>query len=408
MRRMLPDIQLSRRGGVIEFGWGHPDLPLLPVAGMAEAAALALTRDGPHALAYGAEQGPGCLIEQLVTWLARREGVVPRPEQLFITGGVSQALDLLCTLLTRPGDVVLVESPVYHLALRIFRDHGLELAPVTGDADGLRVDALADALDALRRQGRLPRFLYTAPTFGNPTGATMPLARRQVLVALAQANGLTVLEDDVYRELWYDAPAPPSLYSLAPARQRGLAPDGGVIRLGSFSKILAPGLRLGWLLAAPDIVQRCVRSGMLDSGGGVNHFTAHVVAAFMALGLFDPHIEQLRGVYRQRRDALLAALTQYMPAAAAWQTPGGGFFVWVQLPEGCDSAALLPAAEAAGVAYVPGARFCADGGGARHVRLAFSLLRPDELAEGARRLGDVVRGAWCVVRGAWSVERGCL
>ncbi len=273
--------------------------------------------------------------------------------------------------------------------MRIFRDHGLELAPVTGDADGLCVDALADALDALRRQGRRPRFLYTVPTFGNPTGATMPLARRQVLVALAQANGLTVLEDDVYRELWYDAPAPPPLHSLASARQRGLALNGGVIRLGSFSKILAPGLRLGWLLAAPEIVQRCVRSGMLDSGGGVNHFTAHVVAAFMALGLFDPHIEQLRGVYRARRDALLAALERFMPAGVCWRVPGGGFFVWVRLPEGCEGVALLPAAEAAGVSYVPGARFHADdGGGARHVRLAFSLLQPDELAEGARRLGQ--------------------
>jgi len=382
---MLPDIQLARRCGVIEFGWGHPDLSLLPVAGMAQAAELALTRDGPHALSYGAEQGPGCLIEQLATWLTRRAGVAPRPEELFITGGVSQALDLLCTLLTQPGDVVLVESPVYHLALRIFRDHGLALAPVAGDAAGLRVDALADALAALRRQGRCPRFLYTVPTFGNPTGATLALDRRCELVDLAQANGLTVLEDDVYRELWYDTPAPPALHQIAPA--------GTVIRLGSFSKILAPGLRLGWLQAAPQIVQRCVRCGMLDSGGGVNHFTAHAIAAFMELNLLDPHIEQLRRVYRQRRDALLAALAQYMPAGVTWQTPGGGFFIWVQLPAGCDSAALRPAAEAAGVAYVPGARFHVDGSGMRHLRLAFSLLQPEELAEGARRLGVVVREA---------------
>ena len=143
-----------------------------------------------------------------------------------------------------------------------------------------------------------------------------------------EERGLLILEDDVYRELWYDAPAPPSLQSMA-------AP-GAVIRLGSFSKLLAPGLRLGWLVAAPEMVQRCAGSGMLDSGGGVNHFTAHVVAAYLGLGLLDGHIEVLRAAYRGRRDALLEALARFMPGGCAWQVPGGGFFVWVRLPEGSD------------------------------------------------------------------------
>jgi DNA-binding transcriptional MocR family regulator len=163
-----------------------------------------------------------------------------------------------------------------------------------------------------------------------------------------------------------------------------------VIRLGSFSKILAPGLRLGWLIAAPDVMARCVNSGLLDSGGGVNHFTAHVAAAYLDLGLLDEQIERLRAAYRARRDALLDALTRFMPPDCRWSTPGGGFFVWVQLPEGCDSDALLPSAEQAGVSYVPGARFCTDGGGQRHLRLAFSLLPEDALVEGARRLGTMV------------------
>lgn len=379
--KMLPDVQYELRPGVIEFRWGHPDLALLPTTSMAQAAARALTQGGIAALSYGAEQGPGTLIAQVCAWLGRHEGTAPAAEQVYITAGVSQALDLLCTLWTQPRDIALVESPVYHLALRIFRDHGLDLRPVAADEQGVIPDALAAALANLHRQGRQPRFFYTVPTFGNPTAAVLPLGRRQAIAALAQKADLLILEDDVYRRLWYDAPPPPPLAALAPAN---------VVRLGSFSKVLAPGLRLGWLVAPAEIVRRCAGAGLNDSGGGVSHFTAHVVAAFMELGWLDPHIEELRAVYRQRRDALLAALAAELPPGCRCQTPAGGFFAWVRLPEGCDSAALLPAAEAAGLSYVPGARFFADGSGARYLRLAFSLLAPEELAEGARRLGRVL------------------
>ncbi len=287
---VLPDTQLVLRPGIVGLNSGSPDPALLPVEEIARAAELALRRDGPRALAYGAERGPGRLIEPLAAWLAQREKRPPAPEHLFVTGGVSQALDLLCTLFTRPGDAVLVESPTYHLALRIFRDHGLDLVPVQGDKHGLRLDALAVALETLRDQGRPPRFLYTVPTFSNPTGASLATDRRAALVALAEELGLLILEDDVYRELWYDAPAPAALQSPA-------AP-GTVIRLGSFSKLLAPGLRLGWLIAAPEMIQRCMGCGMLDSGGGVNHFTAHVVAAYLDQGWLDSHIDLLRATYR--------------------------------------------------------------------------------------------------------------
>lgn len=381
---MLPDIQLFLRPGIIELGWGHPDPTLLPVDETGRAASYALDDAGPAALAYGAEQGPGRLLVPLAAWLSRRTGSPVHPEQLFITGGVSQALDLLCTLLSRPGDVVLVQAPVYHLALRIFADHGLELMPVASDEQGLRVDAVAAALADLAAQGRSPRFLYTVPTWCNPTGVSLADDRRRALVALAERHGLLILEDDVYRELWYDAPSPPALGSLAPQI---------TVRLGSFSKILAPGLRLGWLVAPPDLVMRCIRSGLLDSGGGVSHFAAHVAAAYLALGLLDEHIERLRTTYCGRRDALLAALARHLPAGCRWQRPGGGFFAWVELPEGCDAAALLPTAEAAGVSYVPGARFFAGDGGARYVRLAFSLLAAGELEEGARRFGAALRAA---------------
>ena len=388
MKTSLPDVQLFLRPGVVELSWGHPDPDLLPADGLSRAARLALERDGPSALSYGAEQGPGRLIEQLCDRLGRLEGAAPPPEQMMITGGVSQALDMLCTVLTHPGDVVLVESPTYHLALRVLRDHGLELVPVPTDDQGLRVDALEDALASLHRRGRRARLLYVIPTFNNPTGATLGIERRRALVALvrrartAGSPGLLLLEDDVYHELWYDAPPPPSLYSLAQA--------GPVIRLGSFSKVLAPGLRLGWMLADPQIVQRCTGSGMLDSGGGVNHFTAHVVAAFVELGLLDQLVETLRATYRQRRDVLLDALGRRLPEGCSWIRPGGGFFVWLRLPPGVDSAALLPVAESAGISYVPGARFSTDGHGGRYCRLAFTLVSLEQLTEGARRLGSVL------------------
>ncbi len=377
---MLPDIQLALRPGVIEMGWGHPDPALLPVADIARAAEQALQQDGWAALAYGAEPGPGRLLLSLAAWLSHREGVSIGPEQLFITGGISQGLDLLCTLLTRPGDAVLVQTPVYHLALRIFADHGLETMPVASDGGGLCIEALAAALTRLRAQGRRARFLYTVPTWCNPTGISLAHERRRALVSLT-GDDLLILEDDAYRELWYDAPSLPSLQSLAPA---------GVARLGSFSKILAPGLRLGWLMAAPDLLQRCTGSGLLDSGGGVNHFTAHVAAAYLEMGLLDKHIDVLRAVYRSRREALLAALARFMPDECSWTTPGGGFFAWVQLPAGYDSTALLAAAEQAGVSFVPGARFYTDGEGGRHLRLAFSLLSEETLIEGVQRLANTL------------------
>ncbi len=380
----LRDTQHYLRPGIIELTWGHPDLALFPTAELAHAATLALTRTDRAALCYGADQGPGSLIAQLCAWLARHEAHAPQPDQVFIAGGLSQGLDLLCTLYTSAGDPILVDAPTYHLALRVFRDHRLDLTPVAGDEEGLLPDALADLLSGLRRQGRVPRFLYLVPNFCNPTGATLSLSRRQAVAALAQEFDLMILEDDVYRHLWYDAPPPPPLSDLAPAH---------VIRLGSFSKLLAPGLRVGWLIAAPEIVERCARCGLMDSGGGISHFAGHVVAAFMELGLLDAHVEKLRAAYRSRRDLFCAALARELPPDCRWQTPAGGFFVWVRLPHGMDSAALLPDAEAAGVSYVPGTRFYADRQSSSHMRLAFTLLPPEELVEGARRLGAVLKTA---------------
>ncbi len=383
MMLTLPDVQYDLRPGIIEFRAGHPDLALLPAAGFLQATQVILEREASRALSYGAEQGPGCLINQLCAWLGRMQGETPpATEQVLISGGASQALDMLCLLLTEPGDMALVQSPTYHLALRVMRDHRLELVSVPSDDEGLNVDALEETLTSLQRRGRPPRLLYLVPTFNNPSGITLTLERRRALAELAQQFKLIVVEDDVYYQLWYDRPPPPSIYSLTPS--------GSIIRLGSFSKILAPGLRLGWMLASPEIVRRCVKSGVLDSGGGLNHFTAHVAAAFIELGLLDQQIYTLRNAYRERRDVLVNALEEHLPQDCRWVIPQGGFFVWLRLPAQIDSASFLPAAEAAGVSYIPGTLFFANGGGQRYCRVNFTMFSRDELEEGARRLGSVL------------------
>lgn len=386
MTNFYPNVQYHLRPGIIELKAGHPDLALLPAEGLLQAAQKVLQEEASQALSYGAEQGPGRLLEPLAAWLNTTSSSSSQVdiEQLFITGGTSQALGMLCLLLTQPGDLALVQSPTYHLALRILHeDYHLELLPIPSDAHGLMdIAALEDRLLTLERQGRPPRLLYLVPTFGNPSGTTLSLAQRMRLITLAERYQFLILEDDPYCRLWYERPPPPSLYSLAPT--------GRVIRLESFSKILAPGLRLGWMLAAPEIVQRCVMSGVLDSGGGVNHWTAHIAAAFLGMGLLDWHIQRLRETYRTRCNCLDEALSASLPPDCQWNLPQGGFYLWLRLPPTTDSRALLSKAEAAGVSYLPGNLFFPEGDGQEFCRLNFTMFAEAELAEGARRLGNVL------------------
>ncbi|NTU81030.1 MAG: PLP-dependent aminotransferase family protein [Chloroflexales bacterium] len=388
--KTLPNTQLFLRQGIVELGWGHPDPAMLPVDDLAAAAAETLARHGRDALAYGPAQGPGRLLEAIRARLGRLEGVTPPAEQLMITGGTSQALDMLCGQLSRPGDVALVEAPSYHLALRIFRDRGLRLVSVPGDVQGMHVETAAALLHMLRSRGERVAFVYIVASFGNPTGASLAPDRRYTLAVIARREGLPVIEDEAYGELWYDAPPAPPIYNLMPG--------GPITRLGSFAKVLAPGLRLGWMLASPDLVRRCVGAGVLDSGGGVNHFTAHIVASLLEQSRLDGHVERARASWHSRRDTLLAALARFLPAGCTWSPPLGGYFVWVRLPAGLSAAALLPAAEAAGVSYLSGERFFIEGGGQHYLRLSFSLLSPEQLEEGARRLGEVLRTALGVRR----------
>ncbi len=396
MSELFPprDVQVEVEPGVIDLRWGHPAAELLPAAAFRSAVDSALAGQGIAALSYGRVGGPASLTDPLTDWLARHGDPVPPGNRMFITAGISQGLDLVCTLFSQPGDVALVESPVYHLALKVLRDHGLELVPVEADSDGIRPGLLSDALHQVRQSGRCARFIYTVPTYNNPSSATMPVDRRREVVALAASASATILEDDVYRHLWFDAPPPPPLQSYAE--------PGVVIRLGSFSKILAPGLRLGWLLAPPAVVDRCNDSGLLDSGGGLSHLVAHAAGEFIRMGLLDAHVPRLRASYQARCAALLNGLAEHMPEGVTWTRPGGGFFVWVTLPDGIESEDLRAAAARERVTFVPGSRFCCCGGCERSLRLAFSFLGEDELKEGTRRLGAALRSLYAARRASRS------
>jgi DNA-binding transcriptional MocR family regulator len=275
--------------------------------------------------------------------------------------------------------VVLVDAPTYHLAFRVMLDHGVELVTATTDHDGPVPEALAEQVAALRGAGRRVPMLYLVPTFGNPTGRSLPQPRRAELVDLAGRAELTLVEDDTYRELVYEGVAPPSLWSLAAHEH--------VVRLGSFAKTVAPGLRLGWINAAPSVVDRLTRLGYVHSGGGVNHTTALAMGAFGASGAYDAHVESVRRAYAGQRDALVGALAATLPG----DVPDGGWFLWRELPAGLTAADLLPVAERHGTSFVPGGLFHADGlGGAHHIRLSYSLLTADKLAEAGRRLAVAI------------------
>ena len=373
---------------VIDLGIGQPDPDLLPVGDLRAAASRVFDRYGPDVLGYGAPAGPPPTIAFIRARLALTDARTPALDEIVTTAGNSHGLEQTVTLTTRPGDVVLVESPTYHLALRILRDHPVELVGIASDEGGLRVDAVESALADVRRRGGAARLLYTVPTFNNPTGRSLAPERRHALVDLAAAEGLTIVEDDTYRELVYDGPTPPSLWSLAE--------PGTVIRLGSFSKSLSPGLRAGYITADAAMAARFVDSGLLDSGGGISHLSSIVVAEFAADGSYAANVERLRAAYRARRDALVDALRETVGDRARFEVPDGGYFVWVRLPEGVQSDGLGAAARAAGVDFVPGRVFHTDGDVAREgeaIRLAFSRYPADRIAEGIRRLARVVAPA---------------
>jgi DNA-binding transcriptional MocR family regulator len=358
---------------VIDFGAGHPADALLPRTVLQQAAALRLAQLDSSLLQYGLEQGDGYFRYALAEFLSRRYATPVDMEHLFVSSGASQALDLICTLYTQPGNVIFVEEPTYFLALRIFADHRLKVVPIPTDAHGLDVDALEAALASQR-----PALLYTIPTHQNPSGFTLPQERRARLVELSVQHGFLIVADEVYHLLSYAAAPPPPLASFAES--------GAVLGLGSFSKILAPGLRLGWVQAAPQHMQRLYTSGLLDSGGGLNPFTSGLVRMVLEQGWQDEYLEHLHNVYRQRIKALHASLQEQLGDLVTYVVPTGGYFFWLQLPEAIDAARLFQRSVTYKVSFRPGVRFSSRDGLRNYLRLSFAYYDEAELSEGVRRL----------------------
>ena len=351
---------------MISFARGIPAPECLPVEELADCARAALERDGATVLSYGSSAGYAPLRD----WIAERHGV--DPERVLVTNGSLQGMVFLADRFA--GERVLVEEPTYDRPLKILAAHGVETVPVAMDDEGLDLAALADALDS----GGKPAFLYTIPTFQNPSGRTLSVERRHRLAEVAREHELLVLEDDPYGLVRFDGEAPPTLFEL----------EGGtrVAYSSSFSKTIAPGLRVGYFVL-PTALERELEALATSTYITPVLLGQATVFEFLRRGNFEPNLERVSTLLGARRDAMLEALERELPDAR-WSKPQGGYFVWLELPEGADAGALLERASAAGVTFVPGADF---GGAPNTARLAFSFVSPDEIREGVRRLAALVR-----------------
>lgn len=380
----LPSLLISIPDGVLDLGWGHPSPHLHPTEALQVATERVLSQQSAVPLQYGAVQGFGPLIEGLADFLSTQDAYgnqAVNPTSLFLTAGASQGIDLAATIFARSGDTVFVEEPTYYLIGQIFRDHGLQVVGVPTDRDGLDVDAL----EVMLRDDHRPRLLYVIPAYQNPTGATLSPGRRHRLIQLAQCYGFTILADEVYQLLHYGPPPPPPLATMDDT-------DGGcVVSLGSFSKILAPGLRLGWVHASPALIRRFVDSGVAASGGGLSHFAAAIAQATLDLGLLQDNIVNLRRTYAIRRDAVVRILATDLSNMVDFDQPDGGYFFWLTLADGVGAEALLPIAQKAGVSYRPGTAFSSGGLFRDSLRISFSLYDVGDLAEALSRLGQAMR-----------------
>ena len=370
---------VANRPEVVSLAGGMPYLQSLPLEALAAEAGRLIGEQGTVGLQYGSGQGIPALREQICQLMAL-EGIAAHPDDVVVTVGSQMALDLTTRIFCDPGDVVLAEAPSYVGALSIFSAYQAQVVHVAMDDDGLVPAALQAAVDTCRAAGRRVKFLYTIPNFHNPAGVTMSAGRRGRIAEICRSAGIAVIEDNPYGLLGFDD-----------SIHRAIRADDAdnVIYLGSFSKIFAPGLRVGWALAPHAVREKLV---LANEATTLNPpvFNQMMISAY--LGGFDwqSQIKAYRQTYAERRDAMLDALAVHMPPGATWTVPQGGFYVWLTLPEGFDTTAMLPRAVSARVAYVPGNAFYADGFGTRQMRLSFCYPTPERIAEGVRRLGAVL------------------
>ena len=376
---------VASRPEVVSLAGGMPNLSALPLDAVGKLVGELIASRGAQALQYGSGQGDPHLRE-LICEVMALEGVHASAEDVVVTVGSQQALDLVTRVFVDPGDVVIAEAPSYVGALGTFAAYQAEVVHVAMDADGLVPEALREALANVQAAGKKAKFLYTVPNFHNPAGVSLAEGRREEVLAICQAAGLMVLEDNPYGLLGFDAPPVPAIRAHG-ANARGDSDD--VLYLGSFSKTFAPGLRVGWVLAPHAVREKLV----LAAEAAVlcpPQLNQMVVAEYLSTQDWQGQVAAFRGMYRERRDAMLDALTQQMPAGTTWTHPTGGFYVWVTLPPGLDSKVLLPRAVTARVAFVPGTAFYADGSGRGSLRLSYCYPEPDRIREGVRRLATVL------------------
>jgi 2-aminoadipate transaminase len=373
-------LKVTAQPDIISLAGGLPAPELFPVDEYRRAFEWVLEADGAQALQYGPSEGYLPLRRMIAERLSRF-GMACGHEDLLVTNGSQQALDLMGKIFLNPGDAVLVEKPTYLGALQAFNQYQATYEIVPMDEDGMRVDEVERIL--AQRSGRAPiKFIYALPNFQNPTGRSMSLERRHRLVQLASHYGVPIVEDDPYGELRYEGAALPTLKSLDT--------DGSVIYLGTFSKILAPGFRLGWMLAGPEVMEVLMHGKQpsdLHTGMAQQMATYEVAKG----GFVDQHVERIKDFYRKRRDVMLRSIAEHFPADAHYTRPAGGLFVWAELPRDIDTRELLLDAIEQKVAFVPGQGFHADGSGTNTMRLNFSNVPPEQLQTGVQRLGHAIQ-----------------
>jgi 2-aminoadipate transaminase len=371
---------VTARPEVISLAGGLPDTSTFPPDTFAAVAQRIATESCARALQYGPTEGleetKACIAEVMAA-----EGMRADPEDLIVTSGGQQVIDLVTKTLIDPGDVVIAEGPTYPGAVPVFSSYQAEVVQIDMDADGMRIDLLEEALDRLEADGRRPKFIYTVPSFQNPAGVTMSQPRRRRLVEVARQRELLVLEDNPYGLLRYEGEPPTPLLSL----------DGGVyvMYLGTFSKILSPGIRLGWVVAPPPVLEK-INLGKQATDLCTSTLSQLMVQAYFEESRWRDYVESLTEVYRARRDTMLDALADHFPRQAEWTRPAGGLFIWVTLPDFIDTTDLLARALRDNVAFVPGEAAFLDGRGRNAMRLNFSGSDEDAIREGIRRIGEVV------------------
>jgi 2-aminoadipate transaminase len=374
IRELFPYLSLP---DMISFAGGYPSPALFDAEGLHAAMEHAMRAPPAEWLQYANTQGELALREALAAWMARR-GIVAAPDQVLITTGSQQGFDLILRVLIDPGDTVLVERPTYTTALQALRHAGARVVTVGTDADGMNVTELESVL---AERGAGIKAIYTLPTFGNPTGATLSLERRKRLLELAMRHRLVIIEDDAYGDVRFDGADVPALAALA--REAGA--DDRLVYLSTLSKIVAPGLRTGWMVAPPEILQRCVIAKQtidLSTSPWIQGAAAH----YLRSGRLERHLPRIVGAYREQAHAMVEALREQLAGKFMFSAPQGGMFVWGFLPIGVDAATLLRTAIEEKVMYVPGAPFYADAADARSVRLCFSMSTPERIRTGVERL----------------------